>query len=320
MNADAGRQPVRRSCIEEDEDMSGKIRSILVAVDRDGQQAKRVVAKAITLAHLTGARLELFLCDAEAAFNRQHQYQPEAAASAMESCLIQSRLYLEGLWRALAAHDVEVSLSVACESPLYESIVHAVERSRPDLVIRGAAAAAPLDPNDWELVRACPAPLLLSRGRSWSSRPVIGAAVDISPGESEELTAAILRTAAHLAKLAGGTVEVMHACKVDAVPSPGVAARRAALAERVRTAGLEESECHLLAGEPHAVLRELSVRRNFDLIVLGALTHRKTLTALVGTLTGRLIESLDSDFLLVKPERSRIEAAVTPQFRVAPSM
>ncbi|HEY7878056.1 MAG TPA: hypothetical protein VIC55_07515 [Gemmatimonadaceae bacterium] len=40
-----------------------------------------------------------------------------------------------------------------------------------------------------------------------------------------------------------------------------------------------------------------------DLIVLGALTHRKTLRALVGTLTGRLTDTLDIDFLLVKPPR-----------------
>lgn len=285
--------------------MIGKIRSILVAVDRDGE-ARRVVGKAVTLARLTGARLELFLCNAEAAFNRQHQYQPEAAASAMESSLRESRLYLEALWRALGAPDVASSLSVACESPLYESIVHAVERSRPDLVIRAAAPAAPLDPNDWELVRACPAPLLLSRGRPWSARPLIGAAVDVSPGESAELTDAILRTAAYLASLSRGTVEVMHAGRFEPA---GIDARRAALAESVRSAGLERAECHLAVGEPHAVLRELSARRNFDLIVLGALTHRKTLTALVGTLTGRLIESLDGDFLLVKPPRPATEAA-----------
>lgn len=289
--------------------MSAEIRSILAAIDRDGNQAKRVATKAVTLARLAGARVELLLCDAEAAFSRQHQYEPEAAARAEESCLVESRRYLQTLWAGLAARDVEVSLGVACESPLYESIVHAVERSHPDLVVRGAAAAAPLDPNDWELVRACPAPLLLTRGMPWKPRPTIAAAVDVSPGESEELTRAILRAATDLAKLAGGTVEIMHAGGLDAALPSSRDARRAAIAEQARHTGLERAECHLIAGEPATALRELSVRRNFDLIVLGALTHRKALTALVGTLTGRLIESLDTDFLLVKPVRSGAEAA-----------
>lgn len=287
--------------------MSDEIRSILAAVDRDGGQSKRAAAKAVALARLAGARLELFLCDAEAAFNRQHQYEPEVAARAKEACLLESRRHLESLQRSLAASDVEISLSVACESPLYESIVHAVERSRPDLVVRGAGAAA-LDPNDWELVAACPAPLLLTRGQRWKPRPTVAAAVDVSPGESEELTRAILRAAATFAKMAGGTVEVMHASRFEAGPSPAAETRRAALTERVRAAGLEGTECHLIPGEPADVLREFCTRRNFDLVVLGALTHRKALAALVGTLTGRLIESLDTDFLLVKPARSEMSA------------
>lgn len=289
--------------------MSGEIRSIMAAVDRDGGRAKRVAVKAATLAHMTGARLEFFSCDAETAFSGQHQYEREAAVRARESCLKTSRQYLEKLRREVATNGVEISLSVACESPLYESIVRAVRRSRPDIVIRGAAAGAPLDPNDWELVRACPAPLLLTRGQAWKAQPVIAAAIDVSPGESADLTRAILRAAAGMAALAGGTVEVMHAGQPDAALAPDFDIRRATLAERAREAGLEGVECHVVAGEPAAALRELATRRNFDLIVLGALTHRKSLTALVGTLTGRLIESLDTDFLLVKPPACAPNAA-----------
>jgi universal stress protein E len=301
MNPDAGRpraldhEPRRAS------PMSNEIRTILTAVDRDGGQAKRVATKAVTLARLTGASLELFLCDAEKAFSRLHQYEPEASARAKEECLIDSRRYLETLKQELAADDVETTLSVACESPLYESIVRAVKHSRPDLVIRGAVPSAPLNPNDWELVCACPAPLLLTRGQPWKPRPIVAAAVDISPGESEELTRAILRAAATFARAAEGTVEVVHAGRFDPSLPPGFDSRRAALTEKAREAGLEGSACHLIAGEPAAAVRDLCARRSFDLIVLGALTHRKTLSALVGTLTGQLIESLDTDFLLIKP-------------------
>jgi universal stress protein E len=299
--------------------VSNEIRSILAAVARDARQAKQVVAKAVALAHLTGARLELFMCDAEAAFNRQHQYEPEVAARAMRQCLMESRRHLEALRRDVAASDVEVSLSVACESPLYESIVHAVECSHPDLVIRGVRRGAPLEPNDWELVRACPVPLLLTRCEQWKARPVMAAAIDVSPGESAELTRAILRAAAGLAEAMRGTVEIMHAARPDVALTATGDCRRA-LAERAREAGLQGAECHLVAGEPAYALLELATRRNFDLIVLGALTHRKTLAALVGTLTGRLIETLDTDFLLVKPAPTGMKAPSAPHARVAPSI
>lgn len=284
--------------------MSNEIRWILASVDRDGSQAKRVAAKAVALARLTGAHLELFVCDAEAAFSRRHQYEAEAAARAKEICLAESRRYLEALRQGLAASDVEISLSVACESPLYEGIVGAIKRSRPDLVVRGAAEGAPLDPNDWELISACPVPLLLTRGRPWQEHPIVAAAIDVSAEESRDLTRVILRSAADLADVAGGSVEIMHADRFESTLSHVFGARRTALVERARDAGLEGAECHLIAGDPAQALSELSARRNFDLIVLGALTHRKALTALVGTLTGRLIESLNTDFLLVKPAHS----------------
>lgn len=232
-----------------------------------------------------------------------------AAERAKELCLVSSQRYLETLQRRLVASGVEISLSVACESPLYEGIVHAVERSRPDLVVRGVAPGEPLDPNTWELAAECPAPLLLTRGHPWKARPAIAAAIDISPGESLELTRAILRSAAGLARAAEGTVDIVHAGGVESESAPACEACRRALAERAREADLEATEYHLIAGEPAQALRDFCARCDFDLIVLGALTHRKTLAALVGTLTGRLIESLESDFLLVKSGRAAASAS-----------
>lgn len=287
--------------------MKESIHSIMAAVDRDGH-SREVAAKAVALARLAGAHLELFHCDAERAYSHRHQYDARAAARAEKSCLDDSRRFLDTLWRSLAADDVKSSFSVACESPLYEGIVHAVERDRPDLVVRGTRGRADgaehwagLDANDWELVRACPSPLLLTSGKPWKAHPTIAAAIDLSAGESAELTGTILSTAAAVARSAGGRLEIVHAARLDRAPQQELESRRAALEAAVKSAGVQPADIHLLAGEPVAVLSQFAVHEDIDLIVLGALTHRKSLTALVGTLTGRLLETLDCDFLLVKP-------------------
>jgi hypothetical protein len=44
---------------------------------------------------------------------------------------------------------------------------------------------------------------------------------------------------------------------------------------------------------------------------MGALTHRKGLSLLVGTLTGKLVEAVDCDFVLVKPASYRTEVELT---------
>lgn len=287
--------------------------SIMAAVDRDDRPVE-VAAKAVALARLSGAEVELFHCDSERAYSRQHQYDPRAAVRARETCLEESRRFLDSLWRSLEVEDVKASMSVACESPLYAGIVHAVERDHPDLVVRGAGSAhrdrraagdsaAGLDANDWELVRACPSPLLLTHGRDWKPHPLVAAAVDLSAAEPAELTRAILRTAAALARSAKGTLEIVHAGTFDQGAPQEEASRRAALEERVRDAEVQAAAIHLIHGEPAAALPAFARQRDFDLIVLGALTHRKALTALVGTLTGKLIETLDCDCLLVKAAR-----------------
>ncbi|MBW4050811.1 MAG: universal stress protein [Proteobacteria bacterium] len=288
--------------------------SIMAAVDRD-ERPVEVAAKAVALARLSGGDVELFHCDSERAYARQHQYDPRAAARARETCLDESRRFLDSLWHSLNVKDVKASMSVACESPLYAGIVHAVERDHPDLVVRGTGSAhrnrravggdsaAGLDANDWELVRACPSPLLLTHGRVWKSHPLIAAAVDLSAAEAPELTRTILRTAAAVAQSAGGDLEIVHASLFDPAQPQEEASRRAALLERTQDAGVEAAAIHLIRGEPAVVLPDFAQRRDFDLIVLGALTHRKALTALVGTLTGKLIETLDCDCLLVKPVR-----------------
>jgi universal stress protein E len=286
------------------------IGSIMAAVDRD-DLPREVAAKAVALARLSGAAVELFHCDSERAYSRQHQYDPRAAVRARDFCLDESRRFLDSLWSSLQVKDVKASMSVACESPLYAGIVHAVERDHPDLVVRGARktraapngraeSAAGLDANDWELVRACPSPLLLTHGKAWKAHPVIAAAIDLSSAEAPELTRTILRTAAAVAHSAGGELQIVHAGAFDRASRQEEASRRAALEDWARSAGVEAAAIHVICGEPAAVLPQFALQRDFDLIVLGALTHRKALTALVGTLTGKLIETLDCDCLLVK--------------------
>jgi hypothetical protein len=53
--------------------------------------------------------------------------------------------------------------------------------------------------------------------------------------------------------------------------------------------------------------------KSYDIVVLGALTHQKTLSAMVGSVTGKMLDALDCDFLLVKPAaHAAVSSARTP--------
>src|SRR6185312_7093368 len=98
-----------------------RIERILVSLDREGSPG--ILDKAVMLARLFRARLELFLCDAERAYVQQHQYAPERAELARGACLDEGRRFLESLRRSIPLEEVPVAIDVACESPLYMGIV-----------------------------------------------------------------------------------------------------------------------------------------------------------------------------------------------------
>jgi universal stress protein E len=285
-----------------------KVESILVAIERNGN-SKQVVAKAVALARCFGARLELFLGNAESAYVQSHQYDSRPLASAREGCLAASRDHLDGLWRSLDVHDLVPAMDAACESPGYVGIVHKVQQASPDLVIRaidgGADGSSALQASDWDLVRTCPAPLLLTRGRPWKKHPTIAAAVDISGDETQGLTRAILHAGKRFATDCHGTLDLIYARRLEPTGPAAIESDRMELAGLARAADVEPAEIFVIGGEPAEVMPRFALRQAYDLLVLGALTHRKALTALVGTLTGRLIETLDSDLLLVKPPSYR---------------
>jgi universal stress protein E len=281
-----------------------KVQSILVALERE-DKPKDTVAKAVAVARYFGARLELFLCNAEYAYVQRHQYEGGALRAARDECLAQSRLYLEQLWASLAVHDVTVTMDAACESPGYEGIVHKVRHAAPDLLIRGmgerGSAGRALDASDWELVRTCPVPLLLTRGKPWKTRPAVAAAIDIGTEESPAIARSILRAANRFAVDCAGCLDLIYAHRLEPATPETIESDRAALAERAREAEVSGAMFAVIGGEPAAAIPRFVARHGYDLLVLGALTHRKAPTALVGSLTGRLIETLDCDILLVKP-------------------
>ena len=276
------------------------VKSILVVLDRSPSAAD-AVRKAVLLARASGSRVELFMCDAERGYSLSQAYVPTGVEQAREACLVDSRRHLEMLKRMANADDVSITIDVACESPLYESIVKKVMRDRPDLVIKNVAGALNrFDVTDWQLMRACPATLLLARGRQWQSPPQFAAAVDASGAESAGLVSDILEFGHNLTALTKGQLSVLYAESTE-LPDRERETGTRSLHEHVRKLPAKPTAVHVLAGNPEASLPGFAKRHRYDAMLLGALTHRPGVTEQVGTLTSRLVESLECDFLLVKP-------------------
>jgi universal stress protein E len=282
-----------------------KLTSILVVLDR-GAGDLPLLTKAMILARAFGARLELFACDAEHEYSLRHSYDSHGLEAAREGRATQLRQYLQTLGERVTAEKLAVAIDVASESPLYEGIVHKVIASHPDLVMKSAmhdpsSRHSILGANDWQLVRTCPAPLMFGRGRAWRVLPRFAAAVDVSEAETPGLGALILRTAALLGAGCRAALEVLFGERSE-VSERDREVHSSTLRRLAGDVRLDAHRIRSLIGDPAMTLATSAAEQRYDVLVLGALTHRAPHTPLVGTLTRKLMETLDSDFILIRPE------------------
>jgi len=119
---------------------------------------------------------------------------------------------------------------------------------------------------------------------------------DGCPGEEQpEISRRVLAAADGMARCCGARLELLYA------PGPAdVVARQCReqqLARLGATAGVTVAAAHVLNGEAAAIAARARAH-DYEILVLGALAHRQPQ---VGSLTGRLLEELDCDLLLVRP-------------------
>ncbi len=134
--------------------------------------------------------------------------------------------------------------------------------------------------------------------RPWGPQPRFAAALDVSEQETPDLANAIARTSGYLAAGCQAELELLYCERSQ--ESSGRIEREARLQAAGTEAHVPRDHIHLLNGEPEATLAGFAFTRHYDVMVLGALTHRKGMTDLVGTLTSALVDALDCDFVLVK--------------------
>ncbi|MGB8327965.1 MAG: universal stress protein [Steroidobacteraceae bacterium] len=277
-----------------------KLASIMVVAERNGGDV--ALRKACILARHFGSKIELFNCDAEHAYELGHLYDRRGAEGARQTCLADARRYLQTLRSSVAADDIAIDIKVACESPAYEGIVRHARDTAPNLVVRDAGdiggRGTARDTTNWHLIRTCPAPLLLTRGRSWHAVPRFAATVDVSDDQPPGLARLIAHTAAYLQLGCGATLDLVYS-ELHGADAAASACR--ALQGLAREFRVEPERIHRLQGAPEVTLPRFLTDQDYDVLFLGALTHRKGYTTLVGSLTERLLERLACDLVVIKP-------------------
>lgn len=302
------------------------IKRILVIVDPTSAEHV-AVDKAALLAEKLNARLELFVCDTKAA--REMRLSSHVRANPTAPLPVNIKGELEALAAPLRARGLDVTTEITCADPLHVGLIDRIKHSSADLVVKDThhhslAQRTFLTNTDWQLIRTCPVPLLLTKGAKWAEVPRIVAAVD--PGhvndKPEILDHWIVEHASLLAQRLNGELHVVHVYlpmavigAATAVNPPMVAAatpeelaieeknRREAVTTLVSEYHVAPKNIHLELGGPAQVLPLVAQRIDADVVTMGAIARSGFKRIFIGSTAEDVLERLPCDALILKPPK-----------------
>jgi universal stress protein E len=299
------------------------IHNILVIVDPTAEQHP-AIAKGALLAEKLGARLELFVCETKA--SKEARLAAHLRKNRDQPFLVNVKAKLESLAAPLRARGVDVTVESECADPLHVALADRTKRTTADLVIKDThhhslAKRTFLTNTDWQLIRTCPVPLLLTKATNWASNPRVVAAVD--PGHTNDKPAAldyrILDYASHVSKKLGGELHALHAylpvviVAAATASSPPMAMavtpedlaieerrERKRVQELVTEYGVTAANIHVEVGGPAEVLPRLAGALNADIVTMGAISRSGLQRVFIGSTAEDVLERLPCDALIVK--------------------
>jgi universal stress protein E len=288
-------------------------RRILVVIDPT-QVAQPALEKATRIALARDCSLELYVCDVQQDIpdswtggSRTAEYREILRNRAQDE--------LQALARPLREDGLTVTVQYEWHAPLEQGIGHHVVRTQPDLVVkethRHVAPDSLAGRTDWNLIRQVPSALLLVRPGSWSGTLRVAAAVDpLHPAERPPaLDERIVQTGHALAGMLHGSLEVLHVLQApphlpgDHVPPEHKAAAHAHARDAVgQLACAAQAPTHYAEGGVAEGLVHLARERAPDVLVIGAVARSRTGLWPPGGAAARILEHVDCDLLVVKPE------------------
>jgi universal stress protein E len=300
------------------------IKQILVIVDPTASEHP-AIAKAALLAEKFKARIELFVCDTKSA--REMRLAAHVRTRPGEPFPVNIKALLETLAAPLRGRGLDVTTECAHADALHVGLIDRTRRTNADLVVKDThhhslAQRTFLTNTDWQLIRGCPVPLLLTKNTKWASVPRIFAAVD--PGHAndkpEMLDHWILEHAALLAQRLEGELHVVHAylpmaiIGVAAAGNPPLTAavmpedlaveetnRRKLVEPLLSEFQLASERIHLELGGPAQVLPHAAESLHADVLTMGAIARSGLKRIFIGSTAEDVLERLPCDALIVKP-------------------
>jgi universal stress protein E len=301
---------------------------VLVVMDpADGEGY--ALARATRIAEALGAPLELFACEFDQAMEGSHFRVTERLEAARAARVVARVEWLEAKAGALRERGLSVATEAVYANPREEAIARRTLETGASLVVMRThhhpwLSRATLSAADWQLIRICPAPLMLVKRAEWRAAPRLLAAVDPSHRDDRHarLDHAILDLAEQLGGALGAETWVAHCIlSMAALESTAALAMmpealgsspeeyaadlvqqlRAAVLRLLEGRSIPASSLRIAEGRPEKELPRLVEDLEIDLLVTGGVSRSRIEQVFIGGTAERLLDRIRCDLLVVKP-------------------
>lgn len=300
----------------------GNYQKIFLIVDPSRRHTPAML-RAIHLARATGASLHLGLYEHSAAISAVGLVDREVMALAHRAYVEEREHWLESVARELCDEGVEARAEVDLRTPAHDAICARVLEMRPDLVVKDAhheraLARVLFTPLDWQLLRLCPAPLLLVTSRiPHGPRRVVCAVDTLEPDGAAALNERIVAESLRLSRQLEAELHVVHVFEgAPAVAGGAMESLEGVMQAYEQLAQLDRerfeqfvqqhgipSECaHRVEGFAAPALAEFAQEARADVLVLGTVRRTGLARIILGSTAERLLDKVHCDVLAVKPQ------------------
>lgn len=313
--------------------MANPIRRILVAVKDLVAGDFPAAKKAAQLARGLNAELCLFHAISEPLYAETLLIGHQSLSQIEDAATAARRAQLERLGASLRAEGVRVSTTIAWDYPAPDAVIRAALRLEADLVVAECHRATHPIPwflhfADWELVRNCPLPLLLVKGRKPYHRGAVLAAVDPTYAHAKpaDLDAEILTYGSDLALALGSALHAVHAynftdAAIDLAAPGAVTITQEAVEAQAREPvdllldqiKMPCANRHVIDGRAIDVIEGMTRDLGAQILVMGAVSRSGMRSLLIGRTAERILDRVTCDLLIVKPSHFNPTISVTPQ-------
>ncbi|ATG74015.1 universal stress protein UspE [Zobellella denitrificans] len=300
-----------------------KYQRILVVVDPVAE-TQPALHRAVSVAALEDdAAVTLFLPIYDFSYEMTSMLSSEERDEMREGVVQGREEWLKTLLEPYADSKVRFDFKVVWHSRPFEAIIQQVQDGKHDLVVKSTHKHALIQsfiftPTDWHLLRKCPCPVLLVKERDWPMGGHVLAAVNCCSDDpaQEALNNKIIGESAEVARLLSATLHLVNAYPITPVnmalelPDFDPHAYNAAVKKHHERAlyeyavrfELEPKVLHLQEGLAEEVIPRCADEINANLVILGSVGRTGLSAALLGNTAEHVIDKLNCDVLVLRPD------------------